>query len=232
MQLFENRCVTLINKIYLENINMKTTSSLIIIALFTICNLVPSYAQKQDCIICPEMLGIITSSENGVNISTLTPSQNVDIIVSSETQKVEKNKSSKKANRQKAKQEINNQSNRMEDQENDILGFANTGFSSDSNEDCGCGSPTVEVEQPEEMIELFTLYPNPAHHWVVINSKMIEKGSYKLFLKDSQGHTIKERVVSNSSTKLDLRGLKQGVYFVTLRNEKDFTTTVKKVTIQ
>ena len=215
---------------------MKTTISLITIFLLTICIVLPSNAQKQDCIICPEMLGIITSTEDGVNISTLTPNQNSAIIVSSETQKNNKSKSLKKTNRQKIKQ-----SNKVSEQhhivteEKGIIGFADANFSNDTKEenveDCGCDGSKNEIEE-EEVVELFTLYPNPAHHWIIINSKNLSEGHYKLFLKDSQGLIIKEREVSDNSTKLDLRDLKQGVYFVTIRNEKDFSTTVKKVTVQ
>jgi hypothetical protein len=213
---------------------MKTSFSLITIILLTICISTTLNAQKKDCIICPEMLGIITSSENGVNVSTLTPNQNSTIIVSSETNKTEKakkSKSSKKANRQKIKQKTKQKT------ENDgIAGFADVSFSDDTKdknlEDCGCDGSTVKTEKIEPVIETFILYPNPAHHWVIINSKNALEGNYKLFLKDSQGRIIKERNVSDSSTKLDLRDLKKGVYFVTLRNEDDFSTTVKKVTVQ
>ena len=220
---------------------MKTTITLATTILLTLCILASANAQKKDCIICPEMLGIITSSENGVNISTLTPNQNTSIIVSSERQKSEKatkTKSSKKANRQKIKEETNNKLQEIDNDDDEIIGFADVGLSEASNEenleDCGCDGSSTNIEEEKEEIELFTLYPNPAHHWVVINSKLANDSScrYKLFLKDSQGQIIKEREVSGASTKLDLRSLKEGVYFVTLRNEKDFSTTVKKVTIK
>ena len=218
---------------------MKTTISLIITTLLIIGTFTSANAQKQDCIICPEMLGIITSTENGVNISTLTPNQNAAIILSNETRRAEKKakiKSSKKANRQKAKLEVklSQQQSALAENDDEIMGFADLNFSNDTKEtleNCGCDGGAV-VEETEHKIKVFTLYPNPAHHWVVINSKVIEGEHYKLFLKDAQGHIIKERAISESSTKLDLRSLKKGVYFVTLRNQKDFSTTVKKVTIQ
>lgn len=215
---------------------MKIKFSFIITFLFIICILVPSKAQKQDCIICPEMLGIITSTENGVNISTLTPSQNSVIIVSSEAEKNSKTKPYKKTSRKKEKLGIKANDQKKISRgtgEEVIMGFATSDNSTEENlEDCGCDGTKTNTEITEETIEVFTLYPNPAHHWVVINSKITADGNYKLFLKDSQGRIIKEREVSENSTKLDLRSLKQGVYFVTLRNEEDFTTTVKKVTVK
>lgn len=220
---------------------MKIILTLAATLLFTLSVFVPANAQKQDCIICPEMLGIITSTENGVNISTLTPNQNTAIIVSSESQKAEKVnkvKPSKKGNRQRVKKDTKNkQQEIIEDiEEEDVQGFVSTDVLdsnfNESYEDCGCDDSSNKLEKIEEELELFTLYPNPAHHWVVINSANLSEGIYKLFLKDSQGVLLKEREVSSSSTKLDLRGLKQGVYFVTLRNENDFSTTVKKVTVK
>jgi hypothetical protein len=210
---------------------MKTLISLLTIFLL-ISSITTSNAQRKDCIICPEMLGIITSTENGVNISTLTPNQNSTLIVSSESQKAQK-ATKPSANRKKMEEvspRIHPQNQTLEEKEDEIMGFATVGM---SEEDCDCiGSNGNEEKTTKEDIEVFTLYPNPAHHWVVINSKIAEGETYKLFLKDAQGVIIKERdVLSGETTKLDLRALKHGVYFITLRNEKDFSTTVKKFTV-
>ena len=70
---------------------------LITLALFTFHNV---EAQKQDCIICPEMLGLATSTEHGVGVSTLTPST-TKIIASSEEQKNTKSNKARNARKNK-----------------------------------------------------------------------------------------------------------------------------------
>lgn len=218
---------------------MKLSSSLITILALFFSTLYTTnlQAQVQDCIICPDFLGVAANTENGMNIS----SANLSTLTKNQKKEAAIDKKKKNA-------VANETADKTATTENLILVFidavsvainqekttAITNIATYNSELCGdpvdCG--LVTQEEFNNAQQTFTIYPNPAHHWIVVNLKDLEVGNYKLLLKDSQGALLKERAVAEQTANLDLRMLPKGVYFVTLKNESNQHTWVQKVTVQ
>lgn len=75
------------------------------------------------------------------------------------------------------------------------------------------------------------IYPNPANSYVTIQNKKSQTIQYLLILRDIKGQeVITEKVVFDKAYNMDLNNIKEGIYFLTLTNNKE--QVVKKIVIQ
>ncbi|MGB0861929.1 MAG: T9SS type A sorting domain-containing protein [Saprospiraceae bacterium] len=176
-------------------------------------------AQQLQCIICPEQLGV-TNVESGASIQSLAP------IKASAVKKTETTK-------------ITVQSPQfMADvaDEKEILGFASNNLIPISEDEDLCGDPLeCGLVTEEELVlaeKTFQLYPNPAHHWVVINKDDLGEGDFQVTIKDANGRAVKTQMMAAQKITLNLKSFTKGTYFITLRSEATYTEWVQKVNIQ
>ncbi len=193
-----------------------STALLLTILLLTTINSLQ--AQQIRCIICPDAIGI-SEVESGASIQNLTPVTEL----SNETtpKKVEKIVITRKSPVVKEEQ---------------VMGFvAKRELVPTSDEDM-CNDPVdcglITEEEMEEGAKNFEIYPNPAHHWMIINKKELKAGDYKVLIKDVEGKVIEDLMLNDEKMTLNLRKYKKGVYFITLRNESNYNEWVQKVTVQ
>ena len=63
-----------------------------------------------------------------------------------------------------------------------------------------CGNPLecglVTAEEIALSEKTFQLYPNPAHHWVVINKSNLGEGDFQITVKYANGSAIKTKRMS------------------------------------
>jgi len=69
-----------------------------------------------------------------------------------------------------------------------------------------------------------SVYPNPATNWLTINT--ISSSNYKAQILDCFGKVLEE-IIFNNSTKIDVRNLSNGLYFLLLRNENNQKKIIK-----
>lgn len=77
----------------------------------------------------------------------------------------------------------------------------------------------------------FSVYPNPAHHWVVINTKDLGEGEFSYTIKNSFGKVVETKTMTKSSKTIHLKEFEKGVYFITLKEKDGKLTWVQKVTV-
>jgi len=73
----------------------------------------------------------------------------------------------------------------------------------------------------------FEVYPNPASNYIKINSN-VQNGS--LNIRDIAGRVVTEMNNVNTNDRIDLRGFESGIYLVTMKNGKSFST--RKLIVQ
>jgi hypothetical protein len=75
------------------------------------------------------------------------------------------------------------------------------------------------------------IYPNPANSYVTIQNKKSQAVQYLLTLRDINGQEVlSKKAVFNNFYNMDLNNIKNGMYFLTLTNNKE--QIVKKIVIQ
>ena len=71
----------------------------------------------------------------------------------------------------------------------------------------------------------FTICPNIASEYIVVNSQCIYNKSIYIFIRDANGKTIFEQSVQNPvgmlKTKIDVSRFLKGIYFVEITNGKE-----------
>lgn len=92
-----------------------------------------------------------------------------------------------------------------------------------------CSCPTVGLKELSNL-EISTLYPNPAKNVFYIQSPAIITGVFIINVTGQIVKTIHSQVTLANSA-ISLEGLEPGIYFVTLKDERNFTT-VKKLIAQ
>ena len=205
---------------YFKKKNMKIFSTYFVLTL-TILTTNEISAQQLKCIICPEQLGIV-NVESGASIASLAPI---------------------KATHLDNFEEKSIKATVIEENEEGILGFGmrqedpiSEADMVPTSDDGLCGDPTecglISEEEMALAQKTFKLYPNPAHHWVVINKEALGEDDFKIFVKDAQGNAITDFMMTTDTKTLNLRNFAQGVYFVTLRNEATYTEWVQKISVK
>lgn len=195
---------------------MKNSTALLltILLLTTVYSL---EAQQLKCILCPNTVET-SGVESGASIQNLTPVTEL----SSETtdKKVEKIVITRKS----------------PIVEEEVMGFVAKKELVPTSDEEMCNDPVecgiVTKEEMAEAEKTFEIYPNPAHHWMIINKKELKKGIYKVFIKNIEGKIVEDLTLDQATMTLNLRKYKKGVYFVTLRNESNYSEWIQKVTIQ
>jgi hypothetical protein len=77
----------------------------------------------------------------------------------------------------------------------------------------------------------FTVFPNPANSYMLIENFNKTKTNYRLTLRNSQGLVVlSQSIAFNKSFKMDLSSFQNGIYFLTLQNDKTICT--EKLVIQ
>ncbi len=67
----------------------------------------------------------------------------------------------------------------------------------------------------------FTLYPNPAQSMIYVSSPDASTGSHgSLTLYDLRGQIVLTKQIVNETTGIDISGLKPGVYFVRISDNR------------
>jgi hypothetical protein len=183
-------------------------------------------AQQLKCIICPEQLGI-SNVESGASIQSLAP------IKASAVNQSEKEVTVSKVTITEFMADV------VEVKEEEIMGFVTTTNNnliptSEDEELCGdpleCGLITAEEVALSE--KTFQLYPNPAHHWVVINKDDLGEGDFQITVKDANGSAVKTQIMETQKVTLNLKDFAKGTYFITLRDEATYSEWVQKVNIK
>jgi len=77
----------------------------------------------------------------------------------------------------------------------------------------------------------FSVYPSPAHHWVVINTENLGIGNFSYIIKNSFGKVIETETMTQNSKTINLKEFEKGVYFITLKENDGNIKWVKKVTV-
>ena len=76
----------------------------------------------------------------------------------------------------------------------------------------------------------FIIYPNPASDNITISNKSIVPESYVVSIKSIQGQEVlSEKINMLTTPTMNLSGLSNGVYILTLRNERE--NYVRKIVI-
>ncbi|MFA5648092.1 MAG: GEVED domain-containing protein [Bacteroidales bacterium] len=70
-----------------------------------------------------------------------------------------------------------------------------------------------------ESKDLYSVYPNPANDHITVSLNGIE-GEISVRIYDLQGRLVKQDVLTNSSTRLDVSNLSKGVYIISVDEEK------------
>lgn len=203
---------------------MRAFTNLLLLTLTISLTTTRISAQQLKCIICPEQLGI-SNIESGASIQSLAP------IKASAVNKTDKEVAVSKALGSQLMADV------VEIKEEKVMGFASANNLIPISEDenlCGdpleCGLVTAEELTLSE--KTFQLYPNPAHHWVVINKDDLGVGDFQITIKDANGVAIKTQIMETQKVTLNLKNFEKGTYFITLRDEGTYAEWVQKVNIK
>lgn len=89
---------------------------------------------------------------------------------------------------------------------------------------------TGEGAEPQSIFESeakqISLFPNPASDKI----KLDIEGSWNYEVSDAKGKTVKKGVISEKANKIQVQGLRSGIYYILIRNkdEKRFSRFIKK----
>jgi len=90
-------------------------------------------------------------------------------------------------------------------------------------------TPT-SVKELQAGDNIFSLSPNPASNFVKITHNNINSEIFSLIISTSNGTIVKSIIVKEKQKEIDISGLPNGVYFVSLKTESSIET--KKLIIQ
>ncbi len=98
-----------------------------------------------------------------------------------------------------------------------------TGVLENQRWDLTHGNPALNIQE-ETSLDL-VLYPNPTNSKVTLTSKQSIKGF--LVISDLKGQVVKSVMVNSNKTTIDVEGLQNGVYFVSVEGKRGVTKFVK-----
>ncbi len=91
-------------------------------------------------------------------------------------------------------------------------------------------STPVTAVQPQQTINDLLIYPNPAENEVTVEMGEIQHGEKVLSFYNSTGHMVLSNIYFETKpVKIDISGLKKGLYFVELKTENGTSKTTKLV---
>jgi len=101
-----------------------------------------------------------------------------------------------------------------------------------SNLPGGVGCPTMTAIDEIMSTNFATIYPNPAYDYIVIDFQ--ERSSdYQIRLNNSLGQTIYQSLVTEDIHRIDMsNGQEQGIYFLSILDEKNRILQVKKIILR
>ncbi|HKK68650.1 MAG TPA: T9SS type A sorting domain-containing protein, partial [Bacteroidales bacterium] len=73
------------------------------------------------------------------------------------------------------------------------------------------------------------IFPNPASHYVIIETGEKKPGDMHAYMYDNTGHIVRQFQFTHQQTKVNLSGLPEGIYL--LRIEDANKTTARKLII-
>jgi len=90
----------------------------------------------------------------------------------------------------------------------------------------GVGIDEINSSSSSSNESFFTLFPNPATSYINVVVKSEQQNLNRFYLRDMSGKLIKKATFNTKTTKVDLEGLPQGIYVITIQNE-NFSETQK-----
>lgn len=88
----------------------------------------------------------------------------------------------------------------------------------------------VGVNEAETNGPAFEVYPNPCKNWFFL--KISDAGSYDISLVDTWGRKIMSRTAEEGATRLDVKTLNSGIYFVIVRDKSTGYTSSARVIVR
>ncbi len=88
----------------------------------------------------------------------------------------------------------------------------------------------VGIHEAAHQGPAFELYPNPCRNWFFINIK--EYGSYDVSLIDASGRKIESKKTTEGATRIDVKSLNPGVYFVKVHDNKTGSTSASRIVVR
>mgnify|MGYP006256085879 FL=1 len=85
----------------------------------------------------------------------------------------------------------------------------------------------VGIDNAEKTMDMFNIYPNPAHHQVVVSwNAEILKQNNTLTIMDNLGRIVMQQNIDKTAenTRLSTENLSAGIYFVHLSNGENTAT--------
>ena len=85
------------------------------------------------------------------------------------------------------------------------------------------------LSTPEQKPASFSVYPNPASNVLTVSAENINDKASDITILDISGKTVLYNAVVNGKTQLNIENLNAGIYFYTIRSNKDIIETKKLV---
>ncbi len=89
------------------------------------------------------------------------------------------------------------------------------------NDSLPCGGKWLTVPEKQQNQTTFSVYPNPAKDFLNIN--LTDHGRHSYWIHDCFGRTVRKGVMSQQK-QIDISGLSEGIYFLTLSDQTNSTT--------
>jgi len=86
------------------------------------------------------------------------------------------------------------------------------------------------IHEATQLGPAFETYPNPCTNWFFINIK--EYGSYDVSLIDASGRKIESKKTTEGATRIDVKSLNPGVYFVKVHDNKTGSTSASRIVVR
>lgn len=85
-----------------------------------------------------------------------------------------------------------------------------------------CGSNPNEILETNVVQNLFKVYPNPTSQWVIVESTNSTQTNFEVEITDICGKKINRYEYTNSTLKIDLSNIPNGVYFYQIKTNNQY----------
>ena len=110
--------------------------------------------------------------------------------------------------------------------------FEGTDFTFDvicQNNTLYLNGPGAVLSTQDEVLNAFSVYPNPANSEIFIQSKELNNANWRLY--NQLGQLIKKGEIVDVQTRVALESITSGLYFIEIENDKD-TKIIKKIVVK
>jgi hypothetical protein len=90
-----------------------------------------------------------------------------------------------------------------------------------------CGSNPNEILETNVVQNLFKVYPNPTSQWVIVESTNSTQTNFEVEITDICGKKINRYEYTNSTLKIDLSNIPNGVYFYQIKTNNQYIQSGK-----